>query len=76
MHNNQKNDIVINRSIFSFIVLSISLFTSNRKSKLDKVRESSGCVLVHCLGGISRSATVAIAYIMQHMKMTSDDAYR
>lgn len=43
---------------------------------LDKVRESSGCVLVHCLGGISRSATVAIAYIMQHMKMTSDDAYR
>ena len=31
---------------------------------------------MHCLGGISRSATVAIAYIMQHMKMTSDDAYR
>jgi len=43
---------------------------------LDKVRESSGCALVHCLGGISRSATVAIAYIMQNMKMTSDDAYR
>lgn len=40
------------------------------------MRESSGCVLVHCLGGISRSATIAIAYIMRHMRMTSDDAYR
>ncbi|RWS09296.1 Dual specificity protein phosphatase 8-like protein [Dinothrombium tinctorium] len=43
---------------------------------LDKVRESSGCAIVHCLAGISRSATVAIAYVMRHLKMSSDDAYR
>ncbi|XP_053207674.1 dual specificity protein phosphatase 16-like [Panonychus citri] len=43
---------------------------------LEKVRESRGCVLVHCLAGISRSATIAIAYVMQHSRMTSDDAYR
>lgn len=43
---------------------------------LDKARESGGCVLVHCLAGISRSATVAIAYVMKHLKMSSDDAYR
>ncbi|XP_055947461.1 uncharacterized protein LOC129980957 isoform X1 [Argiope bruennichi] len=43
---------------------------------LDKVKESSGCVLVHCLAGISRSATVAIAYVMRTLKMTSDEAYR
>ncbi|GFT74950.1 dual specificity protein phosphatase 16 [Nephila pilipes] len=43
---------------------------------LDKVKESSGCVLVHCLAGISRSATVAIAYVMKTLKMTSDEAYR
>ncbi|CAN7938248.1 unnamed protein product, partial [Ixodes hexagonus] len=43
---------------------------------LDKVRESGGCVLVHCLAGISRSPTVAIAYVMRHLRLSSDDAYR
>ncbi|KAH9508666.1 Dual specificity protein phosphatase 16 [Bulinus truncatus] len=43
---------------------------------LDKVREANGCVLVHCLGGVSRSATLAIAYIMKYMRMSSDEAYR
>ncbi|XP_015922369.1 uncharacterized protein [Parasteatoda tepidariorum] len=43
---------------------------------LDKVRESGGCVLIHCLAGISRSATVAIAYVMKTLKMSSDEAYR
>ena len=42
----------------------------------DKVREANGCVLIHCLAGISRSPTVAIAYIMRVLRMTSDDAYR
>ena len=42
----------------------------------DKVHEANGCVLVHCLAGISRSPTLAIAYIMKHMRMSSDDAYR
>ncbi|KAL1453542.1 hypothetical protein MTO96_043745, partial [Rhipicephalus appendiculatus] len=41
-----------------------------------KVRESSGCVLVHCLAGVSRSPTVAIAYVMRHLGLSSDDAYR
>ncbi|XP_060083943.1 uncharacterized protein LOC132563208 [Ylistrum balloti] len=43
---------------------------------LDKVREANGCVLVHCLAGISRSPTLAIAYVMKHLNMSSDDAYR
>ncbi|KAG7173267.1 Dual specificity protein phosphatase 16-like [Homarus americanus] len=42
---------------------------------IDKVRESSGCVLVHCLAGISRSATVAIAYVMKHLSLPFDEAY-
>ncbi|XP_041353965.1 uncharacterized protein LOC121371839 [Gigantopelta aegis] len=43
---------------------------------IDMVREANGCVMVHCLAGISRSPTLAIAYIMKHMNMSSDDAYR
>ncbi|XP_076311094.1 uncharacterized protein LOC143225489 [Tachypleus tridentatus] len=43
---------------------------------LDKVREGSGCVLVHCLAGISRSPTIAIAYVMHYLRLSSDEAYR
>jgi len=43
---------------------------------IDKVRESNESVLVHCLAGISRSPTVAIAYIMKHLMMNCEDAYR
>ncbi|NXO00409.1 DUS16 phosphatase, partial [Rhinopomastus cyanomelas] len=43
---------------------------------IEKAKASNGCVLVHCLAGISRSATIAIAYIMQRMDMSLDEAYR
>lgn len=43
---------------------------------IDKAKLSSCQVIVHCLAGISRSATIAIAYIMKTMSMSSDDAYR
>ena len=32
-------------------------------------------VLVHCLAGISRSVTVAVAYLMSSMCLSLDDAY-
>ncbi|XP_063164406.1 dual specificity protein phosphatase 16 [Candoia aspera] len=43
---------------------------------IERAKASNGCVLVHCLAGISRSATIAIAYIMKRMDMTLDEAYR
>ncbi|TNN59814.1 Dual specificity protein phosphatase 8 [Liparis tanakae] len=43
---------------------------------IDKAKVSNCRVIVHCLAGISRSATIAIAYIMKTMDLSSDDAYR
>ncbi len=43
---------------------------------IEKVRSANGCVIIHCLAGISRSPTVAIAYIMKHLNMNVDDAYK
>lgn len=61
------------------IVLASPLSSSSPTSRLpplDKAKVSNCRVIVHCLAGISRSATIAIAYIMKTMGLSSDDAYR
>lgn len=42
----------------------------------EEAKASNARVLVHCLAGISRSATIAIAYIMERMDLSLDEAYR
>jgi len=42
---------------------------------IEQARVAGGKVLVHCRVGVSRSATVTIAYIMRHLQMPLPDAY-
>ncbi|KZO91539.1 hypothetical protein CALVIDRAFT_505486 [Calocera viscosa TUFC12733] len=42
---------------------------------IDKARAEGGKVLVHCRVGVSRSATVTIAYVMKHLKCSLVEAY-
>ncbi|KPP62156.1 hypothetical protein Z043_119675, partial [Scleropages formosus] len=59
----------------SSCILSTGIFPCCPTS-VDKAKVSNCRVIVHCLAGISRSATIAIAYIMKTMGLSSDDAYR
>ncbi|KAF8591163.1 hypothetical protein K439DRAFT_1562614 [Ramaria rubella] len=42
---------------------------------IDRARVEGGQVLVHCRVGVSRSATVTIAYVMKHLHLSLVDAY-
>lgn len=42
---------------------------------LDSAKDCSGRVLIHCFAGISRSPTLAIAYLMCNQRITFDEAY-
>jgi len=42
---------------------------------IEKARSEGGQVLVHCRVGVSRSATVTIAYVMKHLNLPLVDAY-
>lgn len=42
---------------------------------LDRLKSENKKCLIHCFGGISRSATIVIGYLMYSEKLTAVDAY-
>lgn len=45
-------------------------------AKIDEVRRRGGKTLVHCIAGVSRSATICIAYMMKFHRMNLRQAYQ
>ncbi|KAL0994108.1 hypothetical protein UPYG_G00117850 [Umbra pygmaea] len=43
---------------------------------IEEAHQGGRGVLVHCQAGVSRSATIVIAYLMKHTLMTMTDAYK
>ncbi|KAH7642194.1 dual specificity protein phosphatase 3-like protein [Dermatophagoides farinae] len=43
---------------------------------IDDAMKNGGKILIHCLAGISRSATITIAYLMKQHSMTIEDAIK
>ncbi|XP_038612577.1 dual specificity protein phosphatase 6 [Tachyglossus aculeatus] len=54
---------------------NLSQFFPEAISFIDEAREKNCGVLVHCLAGISRSVTVTVAYLMQKLNLSMNDAY-
>ncbi|KAH8268224.1 hypothetical protein KR026_002316 [Drosophila bipectinata] len=43
---------------------------------VEEVRLSGGCTLIHCVAGVSRSASLCLAYLMKHSGMSLREAYK
>lgn len=54
---------------------NISCWFSDALQFIETIRKKDGKVLVHCRAGISRSATICIAYLMVHNSLSLDQAF-
>ncbi|XP_037083904.1 dual specificity protein phosphatase 10-like [Pollicipes pollicipes] len=54
---------------------NISQYFDEALEFIDCARRHQANVLVHCVAGVSRSPTIAIAYIMKYLPMTMLEAY-
>lgn len=54
---------------------SLARYFDFTADKINELANSKKSVLVHCVAGISRSATIVLAYLMKHLKMSLRDAH-
>ncbi|KAG8002554.1 Dual specificity protein phosphatase 7 [Nibea albiflora] len=54
---------------------NVSQFFPDAIAFIEEARSKQCGILVHCLAGISRSVTVTVAYLMQKLNLSLNDAY-
>lgn len=55
---------------------NLGVYFDRVADKIEEVRRKNGAVLVHCVAGISRSASLCIAYLIKHKRMSLRKAYQ
>lgn len=55
--------------------INISDYFDDVSDLIEQIRQLNGKTMVHCVAGVSRSASLVLAYLMKHMKMTLKDAF-
>ncbi|XP_008118324.1 dual specificity protein phosphatase 14 [Anolis carolinensis] len=53
----------------------ISMYFDSVADKIQSVARKRGATLVHCAAGVSRSATLCIAYLMKYQNVSLSEAY-
>lgn len=43
---------------------------------IEEIRQADGKSLIHCVAGVSRSASLCIAYLIKHMGLSLKDAFQ
>ncbi|XP_061177534.1 dual specificity protein phosphatase 14-like isoform X2 [Saccostrea echinata] len=54
----------------------LSAYFDRCADKINQVHMRGGRTLVHCVAGVSRSATICMAYLIKYHRMTLEQAYQ
>lgn len=55
--------------------INISLYFDEVADLIEEVRQTDGKCMVHCVAGVSRSASLCLAYLMKYTKMSLKEAF-